>query len=270
MKRIIVGLVTMCALNATAAFASGIDESWCNDKLRELRYAKDQASIAINYGDYYSAANKLVDGLRNTTCANCSTNNSLTLLTAKRGIQLTQAIQTATGSSVLGTRTLVYFLFGYYDFIENVAMRLDSPYYIPYFRQYGGHCQRGCGDGFDMFEFERRYLEFISNSIEVVLNNLAQDSGQQVYPVGQASAFFSALRVTALNAASDLSSSLWATRYACEIEDLELLAARLSGMNGGYRYGGEPVAMNEFYRFASHIANSIGANADYCRGRRHY
>ena len=95
--------------------------------------------------------------------------------------------------------------------------------------------------GFEVALDSPEHGRVIVDSVSMILNTLAQDSGRQVYPIGPAKAFFKALEIVALNAAGDLSSSMWATRYACAIEDLRNLAMRVSRVGNGFSYGGERI-----------------------------
>ena len=229
--------------------------AWCNNALRVLDQARMRARMAYAYGDYAVTKQHLVTGLTQAG-SNSSQFRSTGPITARaiqRGITLATAIDSASAGDPSGARTVVYFLFKYYDFIARVARDLDLPFYIPY-----QNCGM-CGD-FNETLFEQKFTEFAKEQLSNVLYTLAENTGYRVTPIGVPRAFLTALAMTAGATAQDLRSSLWSRRYACEIIQLEQLCARINAYLSGSRfeYPSEFEAVNAAFREAEWIVQRIG------------
>ncbi|MBY0415808.1 MAG: hypothetical protein K2Q18_16670, partial [Bdellovibrionales bacterium] len=139
--------------------------------------------------------------------------SSLTSKAIKRGVILLNELK-ATENNRQKVRTINHFLFNYFLFIENVSNRLDIPYF---------------GQGFSRIsasntEFEKLFVNFAQEQVEMVLKTMTTTDGGVIYPVGSTNLVLKALKVTTLAMADDLSESIFAARFACQIDDLEIVS----------------------------------------------
>ncbi|MGK5082554.1 hypothetical protein WDW37_04545 [Bdellovibrionota bacterium FG-1] len=238
---------------------------WCGNVLAVLQEARDQADMALSMGNAQSAQQILMSGLRQAAAPGFQI-QPLTARAIARGPQLASAVTAVVAGAPNGLQTATHFLLGYYDFIIHVANDLDLSYYIPY--QY---ChRRHCGDyAVDEGAFEERFVEYAKAQVQLVLDNLAESYGYQVFPIGNPRAYLKALELTTGYAVNDLQQSLWSARYACGIQSLARLRQRLASFNAGspIPYQGNPViAVSSSYQETQDILGSI--NVGYgCSGR---
>lgn len=247
---------------------------WCQDSLAALQIAREQAMVALSKLHYRAARDILAQGLRNAQSDGYAgaPNGPLTARAIKRGIRISEAVNSAVEGAPNGLKTSVHFMLSYYAFVEKVAREVDFPAYIPYYHH--GRCE-DCG-AVDPETFENLFVQYARDELSQVLEHLASEDGDHVFPLGNAAGFLKALELTASFAAWDLRSSLWAARYACAIERLSGLSARLQSYNAGATafFNSDYEAVNSAYREAqdlvSRIEPSFGCNGGYRDGWRRW
>jgi len=256
------GISALALAAVTPTFAQGIinkvndrgtnaSSRWCTDALRTLDLARRDADVAYYRGDLMTAKGHLMNGLERSQAGNNFRNaGPLTARAIARGIVLAREIDAATQAELNGARTTVYFLFRYYDFVAIVADRLDYPFYIPF-----TNC-RGCRLAEEAI-FEHRFLDYTKEQVQLVMDSLTESTGDlrrgAVFPIGAPEAFLHALELSSTYASQDLRESLWASRYACQIDSLNQLASRLA--SGAYL--DEVDAVNSAYLMARDILEEI-------------
>jgi hypothetical protein len=235
---------------------------WCRDTLLRLREARRYARDASSRGDAESARLQLVRGMTSALGSGAD-DGLLTRRALRRGIEIARAIEREAAQARTSARTAAYFLFAYYDFLEEVIETLDLPYSI-----HDRDCDRCRDEDFDL-NYEQAFVDYARRQVEVVLQTLVDDRrAGGLTPIGTPSAYFAALEVSAEGAAHDLRDSLWASRYACQIRGLEGLAARLGAhLRGGGPYRNDVQALRWSHAEASDLVAELD-NGSNCRSRR--
>ncbi len=228
---------------------------WSHNRLYLLDRAKNNAWVHYTANDHVSSIAILKDGLRSASeNQDPSLSGALTIKSIKRGIIITDAIETHISHEPNSLRVLNYFLFKYYDFIKNVAHRLDRPFYRGRrCHRYGGYCQS------DYEKMERTFIRFAFEQTRMVLSHLAIPSNGQIYPKGSARTFLISLQYMSEWTAQDLEGSIYSHLYACRIEGLYGLSDDLESFNragNSYGYPNEVIAVNRFYHTAKNLSHS--------------
>ena len=179
--------------------------------------------IALSY------LKRLESGLRNANLRiNPRLANSLTAKSIRRGITLLDNLQ-ATPAHKQKLRAINNFLLNYFLFIEKVSNSLD----IPFFASESGYRQAANAND----RFERLFM---------------------IYPIGSPTLVLTALRVTTLAMANDLSESLFAAHYACTIEELDNVSSAISRyLSGSTSYPDDFVAIQELVGAAKHAIYGV-------------
>ena len=236
-----------------------IFSSWCRDRLMALNQAEYEARALYSRSRFDDALLALENGLhRAKDQVQQEYTGALTVNAILRGDAILEELKKTTAPGPKQSRTLAYFLFEYFGFIRQVANELDNTYYVPYRGGYG-QCQ-------DPIEFEYKFIEFAKRQVELVLNDLALSDRRTgaVYPIGLPESFLKALEMTASYLAYDLNNSLFATRYACDIDQLNYLSNRLHVYNTTKQgYIDDFDAVNASASQAAYLVGQIGA----CNGR---
>lgn len=217
---------------------------WCKDKLTKLQKAKSQALMFYLNNDIQGSINLLEEGLK-TAAEDTDKLQSLplTIKAIKRGADITTSVKLATSSDTNHLRALNYFLNEYYEFIIEVANNLD----IPFFENTRcGYC-RATTD-----KFERLFVRFAFKQVQMILDSFAINHAGMVYPKGSVKTFTTGLKMTSLNASTDLKESILAQFYSCKIMALEELATDLETN----RYPNEVLAFRNFYAQAAEVVNN--------------
>lgn len=197
-------------------------QSWCQDQMRVLRRAHNEAQRHMNFGQFDFAAQSLLIGLQETVQNTDSYyTGTFTYKAALRGLELAAGIRAQGTDSRMAKRTLNYFLFEYYEFISFVSRKLDSDY-----------AQRRdchfCGL-FGNREFEKNYVKFAKWQLKMVLDKLStSDRIGRFYPIGTPKAFMSVFAKTSEFVALDLEDSVFATQFACTIDELNYVGNRVA------------------------------------------
>jgi hypothetical protein len=230
MKRMMMKLVGLglLALSAPLAQAQGVDPitAWCNSTIEVLGQAEAAAAEARIFGGSDAEVQALNAGLTQAAEQGAwpGAQGPLTYRALQRGIQISSELQQAMGTVNGGTRTIAYFLHGYYEFVRRVVREFDV-YFIP--RTY---C-RGCGYSVPdyAYEIERHTVDFAAAELKVAADRLATNSGDRPYPVGPADApsiaFLTVLKDMTGYVVEDLRPSLMASPFACMIMSLEQMQA---------------------------------------------
>jgi hypothetical protein len=216
--------------------------SFCRDRLAVLRSAYRLAELEAQNGNTQSSMNILEQGLQDANKkVRPHFENSLTAKAIKRGLVLLENLK-KTEVSRQKVRTINNFLFNYYVFIEDVSNRLD----IPYFSADSGFAHVLNSN----MKFEKLFVNFAKEQVNMVLQTMTtsdhEGSGEVIYPIGSTNLVLTALKVTTMAMANDLSDSIFSARYACTIESLENVSRNIAQyLKGNSSYSDDFVAVQE-------------------------
>lgn len=245
----LVGLMATAPSMLTSAQAATVNKnadydsvsSFCRDRLKVLRNAYRLAEIESQAGNHSVSAGILEQALRDAALdIQPRYATTITSKAIKRGITLVNGLK-STLDSRQKVRTINNFLFNYFLFIEDVSNRLDIPYY-----------QVGNG-GFSRInsnntQFEKLLVHFAQEQVRMVLNTMSTQDNRSavIYPIGSPTLLLTALKITSAIAANDLSDSIFASRYACMIDDLTIAAREIDTyLKTRSAYADEFVAVQE-------------------------
>ncbi len=237
---------------------------WCNDSVSILDQAEQQAKMVYSMGRTKDAKNILLGALQHASSVAPGFGRGrgpITMRAIQRVTQIATLVDRSISNDLLGDRTSAVFMFRGYNFIRDVAQNLDVPYYVPY--TYG---RRG-GD-FDVGAFEEAFVQIAADQLDMVVDSLVLGGGQRgTVPLGTPRAVLKAMEVAAAASAYDLRNSLWAANFACEIQQLSGLSAKLASFNAGNRslYRSEPEAFYATTAEAKYLVGMI-SNGLGCAG----
>lgn len=218
-------------------------ESFCRDRVKGLRSAYRLAEIESQAGNHAVSAAILEKAL--TVAASQIQPRYASTITSKsikRGVTLLKSLKAAPETRQK-VRTINNFLFNYFLFVEQVSNELD----VPYFQSARGgfrHIQA------NNVKFEKTLVRFAKEQVNMVLGTMSTTANegrtQVIYPVGSPTLLLTALKVTIASMANDLADSIFASRYACTIEDLTMASEQIgSYLKTKNAYADEYVAVQE-------------------------
>lgn len=255
----IAAVLTALVASAPAVHAQQIGYDpiieWCNDSVTILDQAEEQAKMVYSMGRTRDAKNILLSALQraSSTAPSFGRSGPITMRAIQRVTQISTLVSRSISNDFLGDDTSVIFMFRGYAFIRDVAQNLDTPYYVPYY--YGRR-----GNDFDAEQFKYAFVQVAADQLGMVLDALVIQGGQRgTVPLGTPRAILKAIEVAAAASAFDLRHSLWAVNFACEIQQLEGLSARLRSFNSGSRsiYRSEPEAFYASSAEANYLVDMI-------------
>lgn len=233
---------------------------WCQDQIEILELAREEALISFKQLNYKEALNFLVSGLTQTAVElDPSFGNALTVKAIRRGLHLYKGLIEATQSTKGQIKTLLHFLFKYYDFINDVAHRLDLPYYLPTHRSDFSYMNHQ--------DMEEEFINFSKEQVRMVLHNMAKQAGRNggrtVYPLGEPKGFLKALEMTTSYLSKDLKESINSRRFSCGIRSLDRLSSRIRKFNQtGRGYKNVFYAVNRSYNDAFEALEDCGNSSN--------
>lgn len=240
---------------------------WCREALAVLHEARHQARLAVVGNDLDGASNILRQGLIQALEKEPQ-GHSLTQRALVRGIELSDALEMALHGDLRSSEARSLFYTQYYDFVLDTVSHLDLDFFIPYRARYPRHCTAPCSEldetGFDIHEYERRYVEYAEAQLRFVLSGFASRGSRQITPVYTAKVYLKLLELAAQNASYDLGDSLWSLRFSCARGRLDSLSLRLAHYNSGNHsvYSNDPYAVNATYRDAQASIRELQAGCD--------
>jgi len=225
---------------------------WCNDSLLILDQAEGEAKRVYSMGRVKDAKNILLGGLRSASAMapGFGRRGPITMKAIQRVTQIAHVVDQSISNDQLGDRTSAVFIFRGYAFIRDVSQNLDIPYYLPYY-------YNRCGRDFDIEQFERAFVQIAADQLGMAVDSLVLNGGSA--PLGTPRAVLKAMEVAAAASAMDLRNSLWATSFACEIQQLSGLSMKLASFNSGNRtiYQSEPEAFYATTAEAKYLVSMI-------------
>jgi hypothetical protein len=233
--------------------------SFCRDRLSVLKSAYRRAELESQAGNTASSMGILEQGLRDASLRiQPRFANALTAKAIRRGITLLENLK-ATSNNRQKVRAINNFLFNYYVFIEDVSGRLD----IPYFSSNSGFSRILNSNT----QFERLFISFAKEQVNMVLKTMTTTDfdgrSEVIYPIGSPTLVLTALKVTTLAMANDLSDSIFAARYACTIEALDNVSNDIARyLTEAGTYSDEFIAVQELVGAAQRAVNG----ARECKG----
>lgn len=240
---------------------------WCNDSITILNSAEENARMVYSRGRVQEAKSILMNGLAEASAhpPGWGSRGPVTMLAIQRVKKIATAVNAEIASDVLGDRTSAVYLFRGYQFIRDVALELDQPFYIPYY--YGSH-HGGCRDrcrGFDIEAFERAFVRYSAEQLESVVDSLTLRGPHGDTPLGAPRAVLKALQIAAAASAYDLRNSLWAANFSCEIRELNQLSGKISAFLAGNRslFRNEPEAFYATTTESRYLSHRI-ASGQHC------
>jgi hypothetical protein len=233
----IFGLVGLMATSPAMVSAAGDSKgesreaydsvsSFCRDRIKGLKNAYRLAEIESQAGNHAASAAILEKALR-AAAAQISPRyaSTITSKAIKRGVILVSNLKSSQESRQK-VRTINNFLFNYFVFIEDVSNNLDVPFYEA---SNGGFSRIAVNNT----KFEKLLVRFAQKQVEMVLDTMSttthEGRSEVIYPIGSPTLLLTALKVTTISMADDLSESIFASRYACMIDDLEIAAKQIGG-----------------------------------------
>lgn len=226
-----------------AVVSSDSVDSFCRDRIKVLKNAYRLAEVESQAGNHAASAAILEKALRTAASQILPRYSStITSKAIKRGVTLVAALK-AVPETRQKTRTINNFLFNYFVFIEDVSNRLDVPYFQP---SHGGFGHITASNT----KFEKLLVSFAQEQVKMVLNTMttvdSQGRNQVIYPVGSPTLLLKALQVTTASTANDLSDSIFAPRYACMIDDLNIASEQIASyLKTKSAYADDYVAVQE-------------------------
>lgn len=216
---------------------------WCQDSIRVLRRARLDALNAYAFKRYGDALQYLFNGLQRAgDDIQPYHTGALTAQAIMRGQtlynEISQAIEVPVQDLASVSRreqrainhkrkTLIHFLFDYYDFVKEVSENLDMKYYSTR--------HRGYHRGNDHRTMDRLFVMYSKQQVRMVINSLTEYAynrqGNYVAPVGDTAAYLKGLELSTQYLYEDLEDSIHSARYACKILDLQDLNATLMDYN---------------------------------------
>lgn len=210
--------------------ASGLGEvtAWCQGSVGILNVAKATALPATLYSDFSGALaiykSGVVQAIQNAETVGLG--QSLTLKALERTLAISEALSMALIDSEDRDRMLVNFYMEAYDFLIKVAEEIDIPVYIPYVR---------ANRPFDIHRHERRFAEYGVIQLSWLLQKFTYEDRDQYYTNFDAKIYLTLAEFITSGVSQDLSESIFANAYACQVQDLHYLGQMLGKHNAGDR-----------------------------------
>lgn len=225
----ILGLVGLMSTSAVMAESTSITanvnsedygsiSSFCRDRLMTLKRAYHLAEIESQQGNISTSVQILENSLVEAAAKiQPRFGNALTSKAIKRGVSLLASLK-RTPDSKQKLRTINHFLFNYFLFIEDVSNRLDVPFYSVNERRHNS----------SNVLLEKLFINFAQEQVNMVLKTMSMTAregrSEVIYPIGSPTLLLTALRQTTAAMANDLSESIFAARYACQIQELDIVS----------------------------------------------
>jgi hypothetical protein len=233
-------------------------ETWCNRRLRDLDYARAQASRETLQGNYGKAASILINGLSQPVGRTFGRVNPITINLMVHAKNVGVELLNTAGNEVRGVKAASVALEAFYDLIKNAAYTVDFPYY----RSNCGYCNR-----VNTADFEQDVLAMVSDMLSIVNDNLLIERNQQIFPVGPSRSYLKAAEIVSQAGYREMRTLLYADAYACEILDLRDIGSHLSSFNARSTTESEKKSqIYESYYDINNVINKI--NGGYSCGRR--
>ena len=230
---------------------------WSRNKLFELNAAKNDAWTRYVHGDHAASINILKESLERVALnPDPYVVGALTVKAIERGPVLVAAVEEYISGEASSLKVLNHFLFKYYDFIFEVASKLDRPYFR------GNYCYQHRGPCYgDVDKIEKLYIKFAFAQTRMVLRNFViQDKhSSNVSPKGSPAAFLKALEYMSAWTAQDIEGTLYSQYYACRVEALWWLSDSLASYNAGGMsgYPNDIIAINRAYYQAKNLSYDV-------------
>lgn len=183
---------------------------WCDFRLRLLNEVQNTARDMAFRQDYQGATEFILLKLKELKKTEFTPYQPLSQTVVKRGIILGESLLKTSFGDNTAVKATTYFLDKYIDYIKHVITQVDRPYYR---NPQCGHC------GYpDQRTYETDLIEIARMNLEVVNDTLIH-LGARV-SLGPSKLYFKAAEILTYYSATDLSSSLFANLYTCQIKEL--------------------------------------------------
>ncbi len=208
--------------------ASGLGDitAWCRGSVGILNMARDTAVPALVKSKYADAlatlSSGIVQAIQNAEAEGLD--QSLTLRSLERTHLMGDALYAALGESEVRDQMVALFYLDAYDFIAKVADGIDIPVFIPYIR---------ANRPFDPMMHEKRFADYGSEQLQWLLKNFTYEDSEQYYTNYDKKIYLTLAESIVSGVALDLSESIFANAYACQVQDLTYLATMLAKHNAG-------------------------------------
>ena len=197
-------------------------EAWCAQGTRTLERARSQAAGQIAYGQFGSAAQTLINALKNGVARPNWSIKPVTWRLMNHATSLGEAMIRSVGSNTRGLKATVNAMEGMYDLIIQSAYEIDRRYYFTRC----GFCR-----GQRVRDFEDRVLRMASDMLSLVNSNMAYARAGQIFPLGPSHSYLTASEVITGAAFGEIAELLYAESYSCELVELQDLNRELSSFN---------------------------------------
>jgi hypothetical protein len=221
--------------------------NWCSNVGGVLSSELDRAVTQIQRNQPATAQQILIDSLviaGQSIEINGSFAAPMTKTLIDRGLMISQALDESIPANDLRyLQNKLNFLVNYVQFVIRTNRELDRVYYVPaHYRK--THCGRGgngngCIGDFDYAAYESRYILFakeqLSFSSQKFLDQVCFGNECGPRPIGMSIAYLKITELLTAFASEDLSSSLFASRFSCQINELDKISSELRDFNAGDR-----------------------------------
>ena len=219
-------------------------EAWCAQGTRTLERARSQAAGQIAYGQFGSAAQTLINALKNGVARPNWSIKPVTWRLMNHATSLGEAMVRTVGNDTRGLKATVNAMEGMYDLIIRSANEIDRRYYFTRC----GFCR-----GQRVRDFEDRVLRMASDMLALVNSNMAHVRGGQVFPLGPSRSYLVASEVITGAAFGEIADLLYAESYSCELVELQDLNRELTSFNRSMssEYDRAGMFQDTYYRISS-------------------
>lgn len=195
--------------------------AWCQDRIRILTRAQNEATRFIYRGQFDQAIEHLRSALVRAYTDIYTETTPLSQQMLLRAIKLSDTLEASVTGQRNGQKAITYFLDKYIDYIKHAMNKVDIPYY-----QVGrcGYCR-----GRNSRDFEQAIIEIARLKLELVNDTLIHS--REIVPIGPSLLYLKASEVLSYYSRVDLENSLFANYYACQIDDLDYLHQQLKTYN---------------------------------------
>lgn len=203
--------------------------NWCHNTSSILRQHKNDAQMFLYHGDYHTANETLLAGLRAALEAEVSdigTTFGYKALT--RGLILANRLGVGYPPETQKQKRIIHsWLSSYYKFVQMSIQDLDLYIHQPLMSCVD--CAR------DINYLELQFVNYAVTQLKYLNMNFitATTNLNGVLPKGPAAYYLKAVEVFSQFVAADLNDSLWNYAFGCTVNDLNALSEKLQRYNGG-------------------------------------
>ncbi len=233
--------------------SQGDTGAWYRQQLRILRRAHKEAQRHLIYGNYEGSVKALMRGIE-ISLQNIKPyySHTFTSKAIHRVSEVTHVIMDNASANLQVEKALNYFLFEAYRFITFASVELDSK-----ITKYGDcyDCELE-----ESLQLEKNQAKFAKWQLDMMISKLTTssmdgDSGHAIYhPMGPPELLLVTFVMFVEFTITDLMDSIFASRFACVIDELQYIKGRLNNASSEF-----PDSY-EAFQFAAHSIHEVSHN----------